>query len=192
MTAEKETKKSGKPARLYTQYVKTIAPQLQKELELKSFMQVPRIKKITVNVGAGRAVAEPKILDSIVNEITAITGQKAVKTVAKKAIAGFKLREGLPIGVMVTLRGARMYEFFDRLINVALPRVRDFNGLNPKSFDHAGNYSFGIREQIIFPEINVDQIEWIHGMDIVINISSMGKDHSRKLLEKFNFPFKTK
>ena len=177
-------------ARLQTEYKKSFAAELKKELGLSSIMQVPVLKKIVLNVGAGRAIADPKILDGIVNELAQITGQMPVKTRAKKSIAAFKLREQMPIGVMVTLRGKIMYEFLDRLINIALPRVRDFNGLSNKSFDKFGNYAFGIREQIIFPEINVDQVNNIHGMDIVFNIKSESAEHSRKLLEKFNFPFR--
>lgn len=177
-------------ARLQTQYKTKIASELKKELGLSSMMEVPLIRKIVLNVGAGRAVADPKILDGIVDEIGIITGQLAVKTKARKSIAAFKLREGLPIGAMVTLRGRIMYEFLDRLINVALPRVRDFNGLNNKSFDQNGNYSFAIKEQIIFPEINVDQVSSIHGMDITFTIRSKDAEHSRLLLQKFNFPFR--
>lgn len=177
-------------ARLQKLYKETIATALKKELGLSSAMQVPVLKKIVLNVGAGRAVADPKILDGIVSELGTITGQQPVKTRARKSIAAFKLREGLPIGVMVTLRGKIMYEFLDRLINVALPRVRDFNGLSNKSFDKNGNYSFGIKEQIIFPEINVDQVQSIHGMDVVFTIKSNGMEHSKALLEKFNFPFR--
>lgn len=182
--------KSENKARLNTEYNDKIRPALQKELSLSSIMQVPKLEKIVVNVGVGRAVSDPKILDGIVSELGIITGQAAVKTRAKKSIAAFKLREGMPIGAMVTLRGKMMYEFLDRLINVALPRVRDFNGLSAKAFDHKGNYTFGIKEQIIFPEINVDQVESIHGMNVTFVIRSQGKDDSKKLLESFNFPFR--
>lgn len=180
------------PARLRKLYSEKIRPELKQELGLRSIMQVPVLKKIVLNVGAGFAVANPKSLDSVVAEIAAITGQAPVKTRAKEAISNFKLREGLAIGVSVTLRGDRMYEFLDRLINVALPRVRDFNGLSPKSFDARGNYSLGIKEQIIFPEINFDDVEQIHGMDITLVIQSEGPEHSAKLLEKFNFPLRKK
>ena len=182
--------KSASPARLQKEYNEKIRPELQKELSLKSVMLAPKLQKIVVNVGVGRAVADPKVLDGIVQELALITGQAPVKTRAKKSIAAFKLREGMPIGVMVTLRGKIMYEFLDRLINVTLPRVRDFNGLSNKAFDEGGNYTFGIKEQIIFPEINVDQVDSIHGMNITFTIQSRGKDDSKKLLEKFNFPFK--
>lgn len=178
--------------RLRKLYNEKIRHELKQELNLSSIMQVPVLQKIVVNVGAGFAVANPKSLDSVVSEIAAITGQAPVKTRAKEAISNFKLREGLPIGVMVTLRGNRMYEFLDRLINVALPRVRDFNGLSPKSFDARGNYSLGIKEQIIFPEINFDDVEQIHGMDITLVIRSESPQHSAKLLEKFNFPLRKK
>jgi len=188
MVAEKK----NTSARLQTEYKEKIAPALKKELGLSTVMQVPELKKIVLNVGMGRAVADPKVLDSVVKELGAITGQQPVKTRAKKSIATFKLREGMPLGVMVTLRGKIMYEFLDRLINIALPRVRDFNGLSEKAFDKGGSYSFGIKEQIIFPEINVDQVDSIHGMNIVFTIKSRGKDDSRLLLEKFNFPFRRK
>jgi len=185
------TKKNSAPQpKLKTLYESKLRPELKKELELSSIMQAPEIKKIVVNVGAGRAAADPKILNGIVTEMTAICGQAPVKTKAKNSIAGFKLREGQLIGVMVTLRGKRMYEFLDRLINVSLPRVRDFRGLSAKSFDKQGNYSFGIKEQIIFPEINVDQVESIHGLSVTMTIKSRGADDSRSLLKKFNFPFK--
>lgn len=177
-------------SRLQEEFTGKYRAELQKELNLGSIMQVPVLKKIVINIGAGRAISDPKILDGIVSEVGIISGQQAVKTKARKSIAAFKLREDMPIGVMVTLRGRIMYEFLDRLINVALPRVRDFNGLSAKSFDANGNYSFGIKEQIIFPEINVDQVSSIHGMDITFNIKSGDIEHSRSLLKKFNFPFR--
>jgi large subunit ribosomal protein L5 len=177
-------------ARLQEEYATKYRAELQKELQLASVMQVPVLKKIVINIGAGRAISDPKILDGIVTEVGMITGQQAVKTKARKSIAAFNLREHMPIGVMVILRGRIMYEFLDRLINVALPRVRDFNGVNGKSFDANGNYSFAIKEQIIFPEINVDQVSSIHGMDITFNIKSSDIEHSRSLLKKFNFPFR--
>lgn len=178
------------PSRLRKLYSEKIRGELKGELGVDSIMQVPVLKKIVLNVGAGFAVANPKSIDSVVAEIGAITGQAPVKTRAKEAISNFKLREGLPIGVMVTLRGDRMYEFLDRLISIALPRVRDFNGLSPKSFDARGNYSLGIKEQIIFPEINFDDVEMIHGLDITLVIQSSGPEHSAKLLEKFGFPLR--
>jgi len=178
--------------RLKKLYSDKIRAELKTELGVSSIMEVPCLKKIVLNVGAGFAVANPKSIDSVVTELAKITGQAPVKTKAKEAISNFKLRENLPIGVMVTLRGQRMYEFLDRLINVALPRVRDFNGLSPKSFDSMGNYSLGIKEQIIFPEIKFDDVELIHGMDITLVIQSKSAEHSAKLLEKFNFPIRKK
>ncbi|MCB1145421.1 MAG: 50S ribosomal protein L5 [Leptospiraceae bacterium] len=180
------------PARLQTEYREKFRKELKEELSLTSIMQVPELKKIVINVGAGKAIENPKILDSIVEEIGIISGQKAVKTKAKKSIAAFKLREQMNIGAMVTLRGKIMYEFLDRLINVALPRVRDFNGLSAKSFDKAGNYTLGVKEQIIFPEINFDKVASIHGMDITLVIKTDSVEHSAKLLEKFNFPIRKK
>jgi len=183
-TAQKNT------ARLRKLYSEKFRNELKQELGLSTVMQVPVLKKIVLNVGAGFAVANPKSIDSVVKEIAAITGQAPVKTRAKEAISNFKLREGLPIGVTVTLRGDRMYEFLDRFVNIALPRVRDFNGLSPKSFDARGNYSLGVKEQIIFPEINFDDVEQIHGMDVTLVIQSASIEHSTKLLEKFNFPLR--
>ncbi|HRP68041.1 MAG TPA: 50S ribosomal protein L5 [Turneriella sp.] len=177
-------------ARLRQLYNEKFRGELKEELAVKSIMQVPVLKKIVLNVGAGFAVANPKSIDKVVTELGLITGQAPVKTRAKEAISNFKLREGLAIGVMVTLRGNRMYEFLDRLVNISLPRVRDFNGLSPKSFDTRGNYSLGIKEQIIFPEINFDNVDNIHGMDVTLVIQSEGPEHSLKLLEKFNFPIR--
>lgn len=179
-------------ARLKDLYNSKIRKELKDELKLSSVMEVPVLKKIVVNVGAGAAVTNPKVIDSVVEELAAITGQAPVRTRAKTAISNFKLRENMPIGVMVTLRGDVMYEFLDRLVNIALPRVRDFNGLSPKSFDSKGNYSLGVKEQIIFPEINFDSVDNIHGMDITLVIQSRAIEHSAKLLEKFNFPIKKK
>lgn len=180
------------PARLQKEYKEKYRDELKSELGLANVMQVPKIKKVVLNVGAGRAVANPKVIDGILEELAAITGQQPVKTRARKSIATFKLREGMVIGAKVTLRGQRMYEFLDRLINVALPRVRDFNGLSHKSFDKNGNYTFGVKEQIIFPEINFDKVEFIHGMDITIVMQSQDKEHSLKLLQKFHFPIRAK
>lgn len=182
------TAKEG--ARLQVVYRNEFREQLKNELGLGNIMRVPELKKIVVNVGMGAAVANPKVIDVVLTEIAAITGQAPVKTRARKSIAGFKLREGLVIGVKVSLRGRQMYEFFDRLVNVALPRVRDFNGLSRKAFDKAGNYSLGIKEQIIFPEINFDQVQSVHGMDITLVMKSESAEHSLKLLEKFNFPLR--
>ena len=176
--------------RLKKVYKDTIAPELFKELGYKSVMQIPAIKKIVVSMGVGEALANKKLLDAAVTDITAITGQKAVKTKAKKSIANFKLRQGNEVGVMVTLRGAQMYEFLDRLINVALPRVKDFRGIKSSGFDGHGNFSLGITEQIIFPEIDFDKIVKIAGMNISIVTSARTDAEARALLTKFNMPFR--
>ena len=176
--------------RLKKVYKDTIAPELFKELGYKSVMQIPAIKKIVVSMGVGEALANKKLLDAAVTDITAITGQKAVKTKAKKSIANFKLRQGNEVGVMVTLRGAQMYEFLDRLINVALPRVKDFRGIKATGFDGHGNFSLGITEQIIFPEIDFDKIVKIAGMNISIVTSARTDAEARALLTKFNMPFR--
>src|SRR5574344_532422 len=176
--------------RLKKVYKDTIAPELFKELGYKSVMQIPAIKKIVVSMGVGEALANKKLLDAAVTDITAITGQKAVKTKAKKSIANFKLRQGNEVGVMVTLRGTQMYEFLDRLINVALPRVKDFRGIKANGFDGHGNYSLGITEQIIFPEIDFDKITKISGMNISIVTSARTDNEARALLTKFNMPFR--
>ncbi|MEC7529549.1 MAG: 50S ribosomal protein L5, partial [Pseudomonadota bacterium] len=152
--------------------------------------QVPRIEKITLNMGLGEAVADKKVLENAQADMTAIAGQKPVVTVARKSVAGFKIREGYPIGCKVTLRGERMWEFLERLISIAIPRVRDFRGLNPKSFDGRGNYSMGVREQIIFPEIDFDKVDKVRGMDITITTSANTNEEARALLDAFNFPFK--
>lgn len=176
--------------RLKKVYKDTIAPELFKELGYKSVMQIPAIKKIVVSMGVGEALANKKLLDAAVTDITAITGQKAVKTKAKKSIANFKLRQGNEVGVMVTLRGAQMYEFLDRLINVALPRVKDFRGIKSSGFDGHGNFSLGVTEQIIFPEIDFDKIERIAGMNISIVTSAETDSDARALLIKFGMPFR--
>jgi large subunit ribosomal protein L5 len=168
----------------------TVAPQLMEKLGLGSIMEVPRIQKITLNMGVGEALADRKIMDKAMGDMERIAGQKPVMCRARKSVAAFKIRDGVPIGCKVTLRRERMYEFLDRLINVAIPRVRDFRGLNPKSFDGAGNYSMGVQEQIIFPEIDYDQIDSIRGMDITITTSARNDEYGRALLEAFNFPFK--
>jgi large subunit ribosomal protein L5 len=167
-----------------------LRPQLQEELGLSSIMQVPKIEKITLNMGVGDAKTDAKALDAAIEELTTIAGQRAQVRKARKSIASFKLREGMAVGARVTLRGARMYEFLDRLINVAMPRIRDFRGVNTRSFDGQGNYSFGVKEQIIFPEIAYDQIDQIRGMDITITTSAGDDKHGRALLEAFNFPFR--
>jgi len=176
--------------RLKKVYKDKVAPELFKELGYTSVMQVPALKKVVVSMGVGEALTNKKLLDAAVTDITLITGQKAVKTKAKKSIANFKLREGNEVGVMVTLRGAYMYEFLDRLINVALPRVKDFRGVNPNGFDGHGNYSLGITEQIIFPEIDFDKIERISGMNISIVTSARTDSDARALLTKFGMPFR--
>lgn len=176
--------------RLKKVYKDTIAPELFKELGYKSVMQIPAIKKVVISMGVGAALANKKLLDAAVTDVTAIAGQKAVKTRAKKSIANFKLRQGNEIGVMVTLRGARMYEFLDRLINVALPRVKDFRGIKATGFDGHGNYSLGITEQIIFPEIDFDKIERVSGLNINIVTSATTDNDARALLTKFGMPFR--
>ena len=176
--------------RLKKVYKDTIAPELFKELGYKSVMQVPVVKKVVVSMGVGEALANKKLLDAAVTDLTTITGQKAVKTKAKKSIANFKLREGNEVGVMVTLRGTQMYEFLDRLINVALPRVKDFRGIKANGFDGHGNYSLGITEQIIFPEIDFDKIERVAGLNINIVTSALTDNDARALLTKFGMPFK--
>jgi len=177
-------------ARLKKIYRETIVPELQKNLELKNVMEVPKITKITVNMGVGEAVADKKIMDNAVGDLAKITGQKPLVTRARKSIASFKVRDDLPIGCKVTLRGAKMYEFLDRLVNIAMPRIRDFRGVSARSFDGRGNYNFGVREQIIFPEIAYDQIDAIRGMDITITTTARDDKAGRALLEAFNFPFR--
>ena len=177
-------------ARLQQYYREKVVPELMSNLGLKNPMQVPRIKKIVVNMGVGEAVADKKIMDNAVADLTKITGQKPLVTRARKSVATFKVRDGLAIGAKVTLRGDRMYEFLDRLVTIAMPRIRDFRGVNPRSFDGQGNYSFGVKEQIIFPEIAYDQIDAIRGMDITITTSAADDKAGRALLEAFNFPFR--
>jgi large subunit ribosomal protein L5 len=177
-------------ARLQQLYRDKIVPELQKSLGLENPMQVPKITRITVNMGVGEAVADKKAMEGAVSDLTALTGQKPLVTKSRKSIASFKLRQGVPVGAKVTLRGARMYEFLDRLINVAMPRIRDFRGVSARSFDGRGNYSFGVKEQIIFPEIAYDKIVVIRGMDIVITTTARDDREGRALLESFNFPFR--
>jgi len=177
-------------ARLHDKYRDELHGQIQKNLGFSNPMQVPRITKITLNMGVGEAVADKKVLENAMADMEKIAGQKSQRTLARKSVAGFKIRDGYAIGCKVTLRRERMYEFLDRLVNIAIPRVRDFRGLNPKSFDRQGNYSLGVEEQIIFPEINYDQIDAIRGMDITISTSARNADEGRALLEAFNFPFK--
>ncbi len=175
--------------RLQEQYKANIVPALVEKFNYTSVMQAPKISKIVINIGAGDAVQNPKVLDDAVNELGQITGQKPLVTKAKKSIASFKLREGMPIGCKVTLRGERMYEFFDKLITIALPRVRDFRGVNPKGFDGRGNYTLGVKEQLIFPEINYDKINKIRGMDIVIVTTANTDQEAFELLKQFGMPF---
>ncbi len=175
--------------RLKDQYDNEIRSRLKDELGLKSIMQVPRIEKITLNMGVGEAKTDAKQLDAAMEELSTIAGQRAQVRKARKSVAQFKIREGMPIGAKVTLRGARMYEFLDRLISIALPRIRDFRGLNPGSFDGRGNYSLGLREQIIFPEINYDDIQQVRGLDVTITTSAATDDHARALLQAIGLPF---
>jgi large subunit ribosomal protein L5 len=177
-------------ARLRERYQKDVAPALMRDLQLKNALAVPRLQKIVLNMGLGEATQNPKILDSAVEELGAITGQKPVVTRAKKAIANFKLRENIPIGAMVTLRGDRMYEFFDRLVNVTLPRVRDFKGVPDRSFDGRGNYSLGLREQVIFPEINLDKVDKIKGLTVVICTTARTDADAKTLLRALGMPFR--
>jgi large subunit ribosomal protein L5 len=176
--------------RLRQRYDSEIKTALQQELGLGNVMQVPRLEKIVLNCGVGRATQQQSLLDGAVNDLTIITGQKPLVTRAKKSIAGFKLREGNAIGAKVTLRGARMWEFYDRLVSLAIPRIRDFRGLNPNSFDGRGNYTFGVTEQLIFPEIDYDKIDTVRGMDITIVTSAETDDHGRALLRALGFPFR--
>ena len=176
--------------RLHQYYREQVVPRLQKELDIGNPMEVPRITKITVNMGVGEAVADKKVMDAAVGDLTKISGQKPLVTRSRQAIASFKIRAGLPIGCKVTLRGARMYEFLDRLISIAMPRIRDFRGVSARSFDGRGNYSLGVKEQIIFPEIQYDQIDQIRGMDITITTTARDNRQGRALLEAFNFPFR--
>jgi large subunit ribosomal protein L5 len=177
-------------AKLHDFYKETVVTDLVNQFGYKSVMQVPRIEKITLNMGLGEAVADKKVLENATADMQAIAGQKPVVTVARKSVAGFKIREGYPIGCKVTLRGERMWEFLERLISIAIPRIRDFRGLNPKSFDGRGNYSMGVREQIIFAEINFDKVDKIRGMDITITTSAQNDEEAQALLSAFNFPFK--
>ena len=177
-------------ARLKERYQKEIAPSLAKEFGIENPMAVPRLDKIVLNMGMGEAIANAKVLDTAVTELTSIVGQKPVITKAKKSIASFKLRQGMPIGVMVTLRGERMYEFFDRLVSVALPRVRDFRGVSPKAFDGRGNYTIGIREQLIFPEIDFNKVDKLRGMNISIVTTARNDDQARALLKSLGMPFR--
>ena len=177
--------------RLQEHYKDKVMPELTAKFGYKSQMEVPRIQKITVNIGVGKATQDRKILDNAVGDLTKITGQKPVVTKAKKSIANFKVRVGYPIGCMVTLRGHRMYEFLDRLVSIAMPRIRDFRGVSNRSFDGRGNYSLGVKEQIIFPEIDYDKIDTLRGLNISITTTAKTDDEARALLAAFRFPFKT-
>ncbi len=177
-------------ARLKTVYKENVLPELIKQFGYQSVMEAPRITKITLNMGVGGAVADKKILQSAVSDMEKIAGQKPVVTLARKSIAGFKIRDDMPIGCKVTLRSERMYEFLDRLISISIPRIRDFRGLSPKSFDGRGNYSMGVKEQIIFPEIDYDKIDALRGMDITITTTAKTNEEGLALLKLFNFPFK--
>ncbi|KGJ95036.1 MAG: 50S ribosomal protein L5 [Colwellia sp.] len=179
-------------AKLHDLYKDTVVAELQKQFGYKSVMQVPRIEKITLNMGVGEAISDKKVLEHATNDLTAISGQKPLTTVARKSVAGFKIREGYPIGTKVTLRGERMWEFLERFISISIPRIRDFRGLNPKSFDGRGNYSMGVREQIIFPEIEYDKIDKIRGLDVTITTSAKNNEEGLALLSAFNFPFQKK
>ena len=176
--------------RLKEIYKNEIAPELFEELSLENVMQVPKITKIVLNIGVGEALSNPKVLDEAVRDLTTITGQRPVVTKSKKSIANFKLRAGMSVGVKVTLRGDRMWSFFDRLVNVALPRVRDFRGISPDSFDGRGNYTMGLQEQLIFPEINYDDVQTVQGMEITIVTTAENDDQARALLTKFGMPFR--
>ena len=190
-TKTKAKAQNGYVARLKERYESDVRPSLKEQFEFSSIMQAPCIEKITVNMGVGEAKTNAKALDSAVEELTTITGQRAQITRAKRSIAGFKIREGMPIGAKVTLRGVRMYEFLDRLVSIALPRIRDFRGLSSRSFDGRGNYSIGIREQIIFPEINYDDVQEVRGLDVVITTSAKTDEEGLALLRGLGLPFRT-
>ena len=177
-------------ARLKETYLNEIVPALQKKFEYKNIMQVPKLDKVVINMGVGEAKENSKVLDTAISDLEIITGQKAAVTRAKKSVANFKLREGQPIGCKVTLRGEKMYEFVDRLINLALPRVRDFRGVNPNAFDGRGNYAMGIKEQLIFPEIEYDKVDKVRGMDVIFVTTAQTDEEARELLAQFGMPFK--
>lgn len=179
-------------SRLQTYYNETVVPELKEKLSFDNIMEVPRITKITLNMGVGEAVTDKKVMDRAVGDMTAIAGQKPIVRLARKSVASFKIRDGWPVGCKVTLRREKMYEFLDRLVNVAIPRIRDFRGLNRKSFDGRGNYSMGVKEQIMFPEIDYDQIDVIRGLDITITTNARNDTEALALLQAFNFPFKEK
>jgi large subunit ribosomal protein L5 len=177
-------------ARLQQYYKETVVPQLKQQLGIDNPMEIPRITKITLNMGVGEAVNDKKIIQKAVDDMTLIAGQKAIITLSKKSVASFKIRDGYPIGCKVTLRRERMYEFLDRLISIAIPRIRDFRGLNGKAFDGRGNYNMGVQEQIVFPEVDYDSVDSVRGMDISITTTAMTDEQGRALLDAFNFPFR--
>ena len=179
-------------ARLQEHYKNTVAPMLQEQFSFESAMQIPRIKMISINMGLGEAVGNKKVIESAVADLEALTGQKPVVTLSRKSVAGFKIRDGWPIGAKVNLRRDRMYEFLDRLISIAIPRIRDFRGLNLKSFDGRGNYTFGLKEQIVFPEIDFDKVDALRGMDVTITTSAANDEQAEALLRAFNFPLRTR
>jgi len=179
-------------SRLQNYYRETVVPQLMKQFGYQNPMQVPKVTKVVLNMGVGEAVADKKVMDRAVADMAAISGQQPIVTMSRKSVASFKIRDGWPVGCKVTLRRERMYEFLDRLVNVAIPRIRDFRGLNRKSFDGRGNYSMGVKEQIMFPEIDYDKIDMIRGMDITIATNAKSDDEARALMEAFSFPFKDK
>jgi large subunit ribosomal protein L5 len=178
-------------ARLYNYYRETVVPQLRDHFDYRNVMQVPRISKITLNMGVGEAVGDKKVMEHALSDLTLVSGQKPIVTKARKSIAGFKIRAGWPVGCKVTLRRERMYEFLDRLVNVAIPRIRDFRGFSAKGFDGHGNYSMGVREQIIFPEVDYDQVDTLRGLDITITTTARSDEEGRALLAAFDFPFRT-
>jgi large subunit ribosomal protein L5 len=188
--AQQQSAPSKPAARLQEQYRDTIVPALMEKFGFKSVMEVPRLQKITLNMGVSEAVSDKKVMDNAVGDLTKIAGQKPVVTKSKKAIAGFKIRENVPIGCMVTLRGVKMYEFLDRFVTVALPRTRDFRGISGRAFDGRGNYNIGVKEQIIFPEIDYDKIDTIRGLNISITTSAKNDEECKALLAAFKFPFK--
>jgi large subunit ribosomal protein L5 len=191
--AQKQAKPQAKaqPARLQVFYREKVVPDLVKQFGYKSVMQAPRLSKITLNMGVSEAVSDKKVMDHAVSDLTKIAGQKPVVTMSKKAIAGFKIRDGVPIGCMVTLRGVQMYEFLDRFVTIALPRVRDFRGISARSFDGRGNYNLGVKEQIIFPEVEYDKVDTLRGLNISITTTAKNDEECKALLTAFKFPFKT-
>ena len=190
-SAGKQSAVGAQQARLQLVYRETIVPDLMKKFGYKSVMQVPRVQKITLNMGVGDATSDKKILESAVGDMVKIAGQKPVVTKSRKSIAAFKLRAGVPVGCMVTLRGARMYEFLDRLVTIAIPRIRDFRGISGRAFDGRGNYNLGVKEQIIFPEIDYDKVDTLRGMNISISTTAKSDEEARALLAAFRFPFRT-